>query len=423
MKLSSPRIIAIAIAATLAACGGSSSNHSDAPKAPPADQGSGDPSSPAPAGNNAGKGSDAKPATSAGAGKDAGHGSASGAGSSSGAGSTSGTGSTAVAGYAAKGGDVYVLNSQAKNWSGNQAEPDFQPASDASMKVLGLYKAGSRCKYRLESTSSTVSYAFDVGCEVLSCADNNCTSKAIDPQDVGDFKAAKGTEMTCLTTQTVGASKNLVKTVTKSWTHADALREGQGVKSEMLSCSLPLVAGEDTAALDPCNAPAGRIATKSRNVSEIKSQVRGAGTPEITREANFKFTATGALAEPTDAKFASISCTLAPPPINTISVTMSKASCDANHSVAYSLMSVSGIPKALGGNLLSTANGVNYNAGASFYTTKTAGSCHISVQSDGDPLMLNGTVTCDADSLTSFAAPGTESLKDVSFSCFAPAGL
>lgn len=441
MKFCGSRLTALAFAVTLAACG-AKSKHTDAPRTPPPGNGSGsgdqtqgsgsgshDSSGSGAAGaGHSGGGTEPDGAVNNGAGNNGAGNSGTGnngAGSASGSGSgaSDGSGSNVIvdASYAPKGGDINELSSQVKAWVSDAAEPEFSPAESSNTKVLALYKEGSRCRYRVESTSAAgATTAYDLGCEALTCSDSTCTSKDIADADVGPFKAAKGKEMTCQHEQGSGATRLLVKTVSQIWSHADALSEGHMVKSDGRSCVLTLSVGENAAGLDACAPPLGRTAQMSRSIMELTSQTRGAGTPDLTLEPTFKFTVAGSFAEPAGAKIQQVSCSLA---ADKLTVMMTKSACDANKQpIMYSAMFM-GLPKELGTDIASSPYGAYFSAGTSSYLAAHAGACRYSLEASGDPKMVKGTATCESDAFVSSQPAGKVSLTDIAFTCFAPEGL
>jgi hypothetical protein len=319
--------------------------------------------------------------------------------------------------YDAKGGDLHTLTTKSKQWAAGAAEPEWTDGPDQSYEVVARYKDGLHCKYRLKSVDAAVPFAYDVGCEALQCDAPACEEKAIEAADVGDFHAAQGHESTCTQVVQAGPVKTLVKTVTKSWTHKDALREGQVVKSDATTCSLPLQGSEDGAGLDACSPPAGRTAQLTRSEHVLSAQTRGNGTSDLENEASSSFAVAGSFADPEGAKSSMTTCTLA---AGKLSVMMTKSYCTAEHKADTYMLMLNQLPAQPGTDLASSAYGVFFQAQATNYMAATAGACRISYTADEAAGFLKGQATCDANALKVQGSSAAVSVTDVAFSCFAP---
>lgn len=322
--------------------------------------------------------------------------------------------------YEAKGGDLNKLTLKTKTWISGQTEPEWTDGPGTDSEVLALYKEGLRCKYRLKSTINGVSSVADVGCEAVQCGGSTCETRDIEAQDVGDFLAAAGKETKCSQVVETAGQRTLVTSVSSTWTHKDALREGQVVKSDSVSCTLVLNAGEEPGSLDACNPPAGRTAQKTRAEQVLTAQTRGEGTANLENEANFSFKVAGSFADKEGAKAAMTTCNMA---AGTFYISMSKAYCTAANKLDYYSLTFNSLPTQSTDDHPTSAYGVNLYAETKSYLGTNAGACNISYTADQASNVLTGTASCGADALSVMGGGGSVSVSDVKFSCFAPEGF
>lgn len=322
-------------------------------------------------------------------------------------------------GYQPKGGDLSKVTSKSKVWASGEDEPEWTESPAVESEVLALYKDGMRCNYRVKNTVGGVATVIDLGCEAIQCGESSCETRDIESQDVGEFAAAKGTETKCTQVLEVGAQRTLTTTVTSAWTHKDALREGNVVKSDALSCSLILNSGEEPGTLDACNPPAGRVSQKVRGEQVLESQTRGAGTPDLDHEANFSFKVAGSFADKEGAKTAFTACNAFN---GNLSVTMSKGYCTAANKADYYSLSLAMLPAQPVQDHASAAYSVSLTAEAKSYLGTSSGACTISYEADQASNVLTGKAECGADALRLMDGSGAVSVSEVQFSCFAPEG-
>jgi hypothetical protein len=333
-------------------------------------------------------------------------------------------GGEAQGGYAPTGGDKTELAAHSKQWSSDASEPaDWSATTVTDNEVVGLYAAGLSCGYRVASTTEgQPAFAYDIGCDTaLSCQATQCEEKAIDAIDVGDFKQAAGKETKCSQVTENALGKSLVTTVTKTWSHPDALREEQIVKSDALSCTLPLDASEDGAGLDACAPPAGRVATISRNEQTLTAQTHGDGKPELTVEPSAAFKVEGDFTQPSDAKTQYVMCSQFGAALN---VAIGRAYCDAetHKPVSYALNFAS-LPVPSADSHQTGAYSASLAVGSQSFIGMQAGACTISYSGDADKGTLSGQATCEPSALSVMDGSKSVTVKDLTFSCWAPTGF
>jgi hypothetical protein len=326
--------------------------------------------------------------------------------------------------YAPTGGDKNELASHGKQWTSDAAEPaEWSATSVAKTEVLGVYAEALDCKYRINrAQEGQPDFAYDVGCSAApQCTETACEEKAIDAIDVGEFKQAQGTETKCHVVTETAAGKILTTSVTKTWTHADALREGEVVKSDSVSCTLALQGSEDGAGLDACAPPAGRVATISRNEETLTAQTKGEGKPELTAEPTGSFSVEGAFTPPADAKLSQVMCMAFN---GQLTVSVTKSYCDAQHKPAAYSFSVSSLPIPSADEVRTNAYSPSLMVGQQAYMGLQAGACTVSYTGDEATGLLAGTASCEPNALADYTDPTKSvTVKDVAFSCYAPTGL
>jgi hypothetical protein len=322
--------------------------------------------------------------------------------------------------YSAKIGDKISLNIRSKTWSSAESEPsDFADGPVRESLVVASYAASNSCAYRVrESASGITTYRNEKCTTTLSCrapeSTSTCTTEKQESEDLSkELKSAEKEKQICTTKQTVGEQVSLVKSITYTWKHKSVLRESLIAKTETLTCSASLAAGE--AEFDPCNPPAGKLVNFSRSIEEIKEQIRGKGGAILPKSASAAIVSTDLESSPKGVSLPA-SCDASG---DSLSVNIQHMSCDDANLPKFATISIKGLALSEGRDTPVGANNVGLSIGEEEFSNAAVGDCVISVLRDEKSVLVTGEMRCTSKLLSATSAT-TKSIEKLNFACPAP---
>jgi hypothetical protein len=331
-------------------------------------------------------------------------------------------------GYNRKLGDIYVAESLSKSWVISDPEPSFPTTPTLSEhSVVGIYKAGLKCKYRAKIKDSGIESANDFdcsfsanSCEELS-SDTSCTSQDLESATLGTkkhpdlFHNAKGVRKTCTTKTEIDADTvQISKSIIETWTHELSFARDSAIKISSILCNGAMKKTDATNLTDLC-ALTGKDfeIQKSKSEWKITEQTHGPGGLEYTAGESSGLDIDIAGKAITFDSNAAVTCTVKN---NKLDVGLTGHFCQDKKTKMFALNIAELATDELQESPITPAQ-INASVGFDGWTSKSG--CNVTTKRDKYNQMIHGTVICG----TKFPGQATELLiRKSTFSCFSPKG-